>query len=144
MSHSQSTQNNTTAHDGSTLSSSGARADQEGNLGELNTSSQYLEESMIDGSRLGGVEDGRERGTGGSLQLRQTQPRGGGKMETEASRALRQEEERLREEKEERQWKAKHRRDLESELAGDLDRQWKEIAEERKLRAEVSSLSGGC
>lgn len=51
-------------------------------------------------------------------------------METEASRALREEKE--------RQWKAEHRMELEAELAGDLERQWKEIAEERKLRAEVS------
>lgn len=50
--------------------------------------------------------------------------------EAEASRVM-------KEEREEREWKEAHRNELESMMAGDLEREWREIAEQRKLRAQV-------
>lgn len=34
------------------------------------------------------------------------------------------------------------RKEWEAEMAGDLEKQWKEMAEERKLRTEVSTYTG--
>ena len=41
-------------------------------------------------------------------------------------------------EEREREWRETHRKKLEEEMAGDYEREWEEIAKQRKLRAEVS------
>jgi hypothetical protein len=48
------------------------------------------------------------------------------RVETAGTRARREEE-----------WKEARKVQLESELAGDLEREWREIAEQRKLRTQV-------
>lgn len=82
------------------------------------------------GSESGGTERG-ERGARGFREAQRKHVMG--VEEREASQAMMEEEE--------RKSKEAHRMELEAGLAGDLDRQWREIAEQRKLRAQVSSDS---
>lgn len=114
--------NTSTARDGDTLSS-----------GQLQDGSQNGDggEQSSSWNRTGGMKN-EWRGAGGLTS--KARARDEGRVETARTRARREEEE-------EKVWKEARKRQLESELAGDLEREWREIAEQRKLRMEVSRLT---
>ena len=125
--------NTSTARDGSALSNQKVlRGDGGEELSSWNKTGEHL---------TGGAQNwGRETRGRMARDARTKHALGdrgrAGREETARSRARREEEE-------ERVWKEAHKRQLESELAGDLEKEWREIAAQRKLRAEVSRLAKG-